>query len=330
MSSGYVDPNLVVAGGTTPMMMLGDRTFATMSDGGRSGGSGPHSGGSNASSQYSQSQLIVGDPYMHIPGGGGGNAMMYAGHGGYGGHGYGGGLGSDSIAGTSHLGASSRGTNSGRSLANSAAIIPRAKFSWADESLGTQSTIFTRRSVGGGRESVPQPHREKEGSKVVEGRIWASFAWIITFMIPNKCIMRPTKDAKQAWREKVALFLIMVSCSVFFVGVFGFVPLLLCEEDLIFSIEDIWLQTGESWVVVHGIIYDVNDLINRHPGGVKGIVDYLGKDASRVFPRLPPVYLPQKVNKILASFILRISINFIQFIICASISFHIQISSVWI
>jgi len=106
--------------------------------------------------------------------------------------------------------------------------------------------------------------------------------------------MRPTKDAKQAWREKVALFVIMVSCSVFFVGVFGFVPLLLCKEDTIFSMQDIWLQSGENWVVVHGSIYDVKDLIYRHPGGVDGIVDFLGKDASKVFPRAPPVTLPQK------------------------------------
>ena len=59
--------------------------------------------------------------------------------------------------------------------------------------------------------------------------------------------------------------------------------------------QDIWLQTGEEWVVVHGSIYDVKDLINRHPGGVDGIVDFLGKDASKVFPRAPPVTLTTKV-----------------------------------
>jgi len=86
----------------------------------------------------------------------------------------------------------------------------------------------------------------------------------------------------------------MVSCSVFFVGVFGFVPLLLCKEDTVFSLKDIWLQTNEAWIVVHGSIYDVKDLIYRHPGGVDGIVDFLGKDASKIFPRAPPVTLPQK------------------------------------
>jgi chitin synthase len=241
------------------------------------------------------------------PGGYNGNAMMH-----YGNNGGGGGSGTEaySIAGSSAFGGgmgsgmmsrSVGGSQSGRSLANSAALVPRAKFSWASESVGPQSTIFSRKSYGytgiageGGGNSVPEPHHDREGSKVVAGRIWASFAWIITFPIPNKCVMRPTKDAKQAWREKVALFVIMVSCSVFFVGVFGFVPLLICYEDTIFSLQDIWLQTGESWVVVHGWIYDVDDLINRHPGGVKGVVDYLGKDASRLFPRLPPVYLPEK------------------------------------
>jgi len=179
-----------------------------------------------------------------------------------------------------------------RSIAGSAALVPKAKYSWASESLGTQSTVMTRRSLA--TASVPEPEITRREGAATEGRIWASFAWMITFFIPNKCIMRNTKDAKQAWREKVALFVIMVSCSVFFVGVFGFVPLLLCKEDSIFSMSDIWLQTGENWVVVHGIIYDVKDLIYRHPGGVDGIVDFLGKDASKVFPRAPPVQLPQK------------------------------------
>ena len=179
-----------------------------------------------------------------------------------------------------------------RSIAGSAALVPKAKYSWASESLGTQSTVMTRRSLA--TASVPEPEQTRSSSAATEGRLWASFAWLITFPIPNKCIMKPTKDAKQAWREKVALFLIMVSCSVFFVGVFGFVPLLLCKEDTVFSMQDIWLQTNENWVVVFGTIYDVKDLIYRHPGGVDGIVDFLGKDASKVFPRAPPVTLPQK------------------------------------
>ncbi len=238
---------------------------------------------------FSGSGSMMSQPYLMVPtGDNNNNTMMY------------GNSATGSIAGfsayaNSSANSSSRGT---RSLANSAALIPRAKFSWASNSVGTQSTVATRRSYMSQQQhainSVPEPMHEREGGKVVAGRIWASFAWIITFPIPNRCVMRPTKDAKQAWREKVALFVIMVSCSVFFVGVFGFVPLLLCKEDTIFSMQDVWLQSGENWVVVHGIIYDVKDLIYRHPGGVKGIVNFLGKDASKLFPRAPAVTLPQK------------------------------------
>lgn len=246
------------------------------------GHNGPYSAASlpvDAPSVYSAHQQLVpvvdGASQMGYPrGGGGGNG--------------GGVLGGDDV---SQLGDRTFESRA-RSIAGSAALVPKAKYSWASESLGTQSTVMTRRSLA--TASIPEPEMVKRTAAATEGRLWASFAWIVTFMIPNKCIMRPTKDAKQAWREKVALFVIMVSCSVFFVGVFGFVPLLLCKEDKIFSLSDIWLQSGENWVIVHGIIYDVANLINRHPGGVDGVVMFLGKDSSKVFPRAPPVALPQK------------------------------------
>ena len=116
--------------------------------------------------------------------------------------------------------------------------------------------------------------------------------WIVMFFISNKCVARPTKDAKQAWRGKVALF-VTVSCSIF-AGVFGIVSRLLCKDDAVFSMTDVWLRyPRENWVAVHGVIYDVKDLIDNHPGGAKGIFHYIGKDASRIFPRAPPVVLPE-------------------------------------
>lgn len=163
------------------------------------------------------------------------------------------------------------------------------KLSWSNES---QSAAMTGRSMFS--TTVAQTHNERDGSKAIDERLWASFAWILTFPIVNRCIPRPTKAAKQAWREKVALFFVMLASSVFCVGVLGFVPLLLCKEDIIFSERDIWLQTGESWVVIHGVIYDVKDFIYKHPGGVKSIIDFVGQDASRLIPRAPPALLPQK------------------------------------
>ncbi|KAL7552851.1 hypothetical protein ACHAWF_016096 [Thalassiosira exigua] len=217
----------------------------------------------NSQSMLQQSQYSSDDPHQIVPA-----------------------MNGDSSAYVSSMGSRSR------SITNAGALLPKVKFSWAYESLGTHSTITSRRSFHSGA-GVPDSRNLQEGSTGVPGRLWASFAWIITFLIPNKCIMRPTLDSKQAWREKVALFVIMISSSVFFVGVFGFLPLVLCGEDTMYTIKDVWAQAGESWVVVHGVIYDIKDLIYRHPGGVKGITDCLGNDCSKVFPRAPPSALPQ-------------------------------------
>lgn len=132
---------------------------------------------------------------------------------------------------------------------------------------------------------------KKEKKNTAARRWWQSFAKICTFLVPNCCIPG-NKDAKQAWREKVAIFFIMIFVSAIFVGGFGFAPLLICEEETIYTWEDIWSQNKEAWVVVHGNIYDMENLIHKHPGGIDGILRYLGKDASKLFPRAPPATLP--------------------------------------
>jgi len=56
--------------------------------------------------------------------------------------------------------------------------------------------------------------------------------------------------------------------------------------------EKIWKQAGETWITIYGEIYDVYDYVRHHPGGMQAILDFLGNDASRFFPHLPPAYLP--------------------------------------
>lgn len=134
---------------------------------------------------------------------------------------------------------------------------------------------------------VPQSKGESCGS-----RFWKSFAWLCTFFIPSCCIMRRGGEAKQAWREKVAICVVMMLASACFVGVFGFIPLFVCQEEKIYRWEDIWAQTDEAWTVIDGTVYDMKDYINKHPGGTNGISEFLGKDASKLFARIPPADLP--------------------------------------
>eukprot|EP00957_Ditylum_brightwellii_P125036 9530993-Ditylum_brightwellii.AAC.1 len=136
---------------------------------------------------------------------------------------------------------------------------------------------------------APPPRKRKE---TAASRCWRSFARLCTFLIPEKCIMRGGYEAKQAWREKVAIFIVMIVSSVIFVGVGGFVPIVLCKETHFFTMNEIWDQHKEAWTVIHGKIYDVKNYIEKHPGGSNAIRDFLGSDASRLFPRTPAAHLP--------------------------------------
>ena len=53
---------------------------------------------------------------------------------------------------------------------------------------------------------------------------------------------------------------------------------------------------AEDWTVIFGSIYDIKDYVDLHPGD--SIRQFIGKDASKVFPRRPPGRLPdQCVNR---------------------------------
>ena len=165
----------------------------------------------------------------------------------------------------------------------------------------------SRRRAAGGRAGVlaskrggkgyaaPLPEATGGGKGTTCGsRCWASFAFACTFFVPDFLICKSGPGAKQAWREKVALCVCAVLVSAFFVGFFGFVPLFFCSETDTYSFRDIWSKDREAWTVIHGTIYDMKEYMNIHPGGSEGIVDWLGKDSSKMFPRIPPADLPNK------------------------------------
>ena len=87
-------------------------------------------------------------------------------------------------------------------------------------------------------------------------KLWYFFSHLCTLFIPDVllcCIGRHArvkkgmtdeqkkevrgvrKEAKQAWREKVSIFLIMIFFSACFIGISGVIPLFLCRETTIFT-----------------------------------------------------------------------------------------------
>ena len=46
-------------------------------------------------------------------------------------------------------------------------------------------------------------------------------------------------------------------------------------------------NTAESrWIVIHGMVYDVTEFINKHPGGKKPFEKYSGTDATEKFQKI--------------------------------------------
>jgi L-lactate dehydrogenase (cytochrome) len=52
----------------------------------------------------------------------------------------------------------------------------------------------------------------------------------------------------------------------------------------------------DCWVIVHGRAYDVTDFLPEHPGGMKIILKYAGKDATEEFD---PIHPPDTLDKYL-------------------------------
>ena len=148
---------------------------------------------------------------------------------------------------------------------------------------------------------------------------WWAFSRLCTILIPNfalfwvgrdvmvkkgmskhakEAAILMRKEAKQAWREKVAIFIIMMLCCGAFIAISGVIPMFVCRETRIFTMDEIQARVNgvagptDDWTVIYGVIYDVENYQNIHPGGSSGVKEYIGKDASKMFPRRPPAELP--------------------------------------
>ena len=95
-----------------------------------------------------------------------------------------------------------------------------------------------------------------EGGRTCILTTWWLFSRLCTLLIPDCCLfwigrqtvvsgamsdeaigeaMATRREAKQAWREKVAIFVIMMSFCAAFIAVSGVIPLFLCRETTAFT-----------------------------------------------------------------------------------------------
>lgn len=104
--------------------------------------------------------------------------------------------------------------------------------------------------------SLPEPKREEDSS--CSARCWGPFTLLCTLLIPDCLICMNGKAAKQAWREKITIFEIVVLFNLSFLFLFGIIPLYFCREKTPLSQYD-WYNTAlePTCIALNYIMYGI-------------------------------------------------------------------------
>ena len=124
---------------------------------------------------------------------------------------------------------------------------------------------------------------------------WMALVWILTFYIPDFLVRwlgrMKRKDVRTAWREKLAInILIWFSCLLvaFFIVVF---PMLICPTQHVYSAAELSSHDGknkhEAYVAIRGQVFDLGAYMPNHYPPIipqKDLKTYAGLDATTLFP----------------------------------------------
>ncbi|KAJ2506830.1 hypothetical protein IWW47_001393, partial [Coemansia sp. RSA 2052] len=122
-------------------------------------------------------------------------------------------------------------------------------------------------------------------------KIWLAFVWACTWMIPSAllkfCGRIKRADQRIAWREKVALCMIIFwSCAFVIFWIVG-LGLLLCPRQHVYSIGELRSHdtAKDALIAIRGEVFDVKDYSHMNVN-FDYLVDrnYLGTDQSNLFP----------------------------------------------
>jgi chitin synthase len=129
-------------------------------------------------------------------------------------------------------------------------------------------------------------------------RRWVALCWILTFWVPGPLLSwwggmkRP--DVRQAWREKLAINMIIwfiCACTIFVIAILGPV---ICPTQHVFSSSELAAKSytndpNNALVAVRGEVFDLVSLAKTHLTAVpvvpvRQVMQYGGLDASNIFP----------------------------------------------
>ncbi|TFY81864.1 hypothetical protein EWM64_g2154 [Hericium alpestre] len=152
------------------------------------------------------------------------------------------------------------------------------------------------------KEALPGEIQEGETMEVIKEssarRRWVAICWMLTFYIPTpflKWFGRMKRiDVQQAWREKLAINIIIWACcggAVFIIAILG---ILICPTEHIYSTSELASHSQQNspssvFTSIRGEVFDLTEIADTHQRivpvvAVKSILKYGGISSDNIFP----------------------------------------------
>lgn len=197
-----------------------------------------------------------------------------------------------------------------RSVADSDDFDGRSRFtSQRDDSasnFGSESYAPSRNMFQGAdkklvdKDALAGEIQEGETTEVIKEtsarRRWVALCWMLTWWVPSPLLTHVGRmkrlDVRQAWREKLALNLLIwfvCGCAVFVIAILGN---LICPTQHVYNQSELASYNKKSkisYTAVRGEVFDLSVIVGTHLRVVnvvpsKEIMDYAGTSADNIFP----------------------------------------------
>ncbi|KAJ2778521.1 hypothetical protein H4R18_004547 [Coemansia javaensis] len=140
-------------------------------------------------------------------------------------------------------------------------------------------------------------------------RLWVALTWALTWWVPTPlltwCGRMKRPDVRMAWREKVAICVIIVFLWFLLLFLIIGLGLILCPKENVWTMDDIaGMNTpSKSYISTRGSVYDVTDFIkqtghgdSRNRARPDQLVLYSGNDVNASFPITARAACPDLVS----------------------------------
>ncbi|KAI8323723.1 hypothetical protein GQ54DRAFT_309824, partial [Martensiomyces pterosporus] len=140
-------------------------------------------------------------------------------------------------------------------------------------------------------------------------RFWVFITWMLTFWIPspllNWCGRMKRSDVRMAWREKVAICILIIAMWFILLFIIIGLGLILCPKEYVWTMDDVSSHNTpkSAYVALRGSVYDVTDFMKQQHGDTafsssqdQILQFYAGNDINGSFPIPARVACPQFVT----------------------------------